>query len=219
MRFDCIPSLQDANTALTFHYYPTVWEPELFSDTIAPAERRAKFRQVLTQVASIRDTFHRPILCGEAGYDIDKTNIGHSMTILKETLDLFREFEISWTLWCYKDAQFMGLVYPKDDSPWMRFVDEIHKSWTHYGEMEQAASILKNMCSSEPFCHAPKELLYYMQFRQRGILYCLQAECILIPLLKTYSADEILKLPKSFAFENCGFYPEYAKLLKEELIF
>lgn len=217
MKFDCIQSIQDSNTALTFHYYPTVWEPDLFQESVSPKERQDKFRQVLTQVASIRSTFNRPILCGEAGYDIDKNNIAHSMTLLKETLDLFQEYNISWTLWCYKDAQFMGLCYPKTDSPWMQFVSQIRRHWTHYQEMEQADAILSNICSAAPFEAASPQTRYFMQFRQRGILYCLQAECILIPLLKTYTAEEILALPDSFLFEQCEYYSEYADLLMRTL--
>ena len=40
MQFDCIHEITDENTALTFHYYPTVWEPELFSDTYSQKNDR-----------------------------------------------------------------------------------------------------------------------------------------------------------------------------------
>jgi hypothetical protein len=214
MQFDCIHDIEDDNTALTFHYYPTVWEPELFSPAYDRTNRCRKFKEILDHIASIRETFHRPIFCGEAGYDIDKGNLSHTIELLEETLCLFNQSDISWTLWCYKDAQFMGMVYPKTESPWMRLVSQIHQKWTHYGEMEQADQLMNTIQNYSEFSRASIDLKYYMQFRQRGILYHFQRECILEPLLKQYTDKEILELPSSFLFENCEYYPEYADLLK-----
>lgn len=215
MQFDCIHDIPDENTALTFHYYPTVWEPELFSSSYDKTNRQKKFKEILTQISSIRETFHRPILCGEAGYDLDKKNLSHSLELLQETLTLFNNFNISWTLWCYKDAQFMGMVYPSEDSKWMKLVTEIHKKWTHYKEMEQANELMDTIQKAPEFSTASSELKYFMQFRQRGILYQFQKECILKPILKQYTAEELLELPKSFSFEQCQYYSEYASLLKQ----
>lgn len=218
MQFDCIHEIRDENTALTFHYYPTVWEPELFEDTYDKAARCRKFQEILDQIAGIREKFHRPILCGEAGYDIDKNNLSHTLELLDETLTMFNEAEISWTLWCYKDARFMGMVYPKEESSWMQFVERIHQSWTHYKEMGQANELMAKIKAWPEFEKATDELCYFMQFRQRGILYRFQTECILKPLLKEYTPEELLELPKSFLFSECGYYEEYAKLLKEKVL-
>lgn len=216
MQFDCIHNIQDSNTALSFHYYPTVWEPELFSEAYDRPARVKKFRDILLNIISIRKQFHLPVLCGEAGYDINPGNITHSMELLEDTLTLFNEYSVSWTLWSYKDAQFMGICYPAPSSSWMKFVKKIHTKWTHYQEMAQADLLMEEICKLPEFQTASDELKYYMQFRQRGILYRFQTECILIPLLTTYSAEEILKFPDSFLFENCIYYPEYAALLKSK---
>lgn len=215
MQFDCIHQITDENTALTFHYYPTVWEPELFSTAYDKKNRCEKFAEILHNISSIRETFHRPILCGEAGYDIDKNNLSHTIELLEETLQLFNDSDISWTLWCYKDAQFMGMVYPKDDSPWMQFVEKVHQNWTHYKEMKQADELMDTISTYPEFASASKELKYFMQFRQRGILYRFQTECILKPLLNSYSKEEFLKLPESFLFENCAYYEDYARLIQK----
>lgn len=214
MKFDCIHQITDENTALTFHYYPTVWEPELFSDTYSPEKRREKFREILDQLISIRETFGRPIICGETGYDIDKNNVSHAMQLLDETLSLFHEKEVSWIIWCYKDAQFMGLCYPKPGSPWMQFTDQIHQKWNHYKEREEADELMNDIRKYPEFSSASDDLCYAMQFRQRGILYRFQAECILIPLLEQYTPAHMMELPQSFLFENCDYYKEYADLLR-----
>lgn len=214
MQFDCIHEIVDDNTALTFHYYPAVWEPELSSAAYDRNVRYAKLKEILHNISSIREKFGRPVLCGEAGYDIDKNNIAHTIDLLEDTLELFHEADISWTLWSYKDARFMGMVYPKSSSSWIKFVEKVHKNWTHYKEMEQADAIMEYISGFPEFQNASKELRYHMQFRQRGILYRFQSECILEPLLKEYTPEELLKLPDSFLFENCEYYPEYAELLK-----
>lgn len=214
MDFNCIREIRDTNTALTFHYYPTVWEPDLLSPSYGRDARLAKFQEILDQIASIRETFGRPVLCGEAGYDIDKNNVHASMELLEDTLSLFNRADISWTVWCYKDAQFMGLVYPRSDSGWMQLVEKIHQKWTHYKEMAQADHLMDVIREFPEFRTASRELTYFMQFRQRGILYRFQQECILEPLLKQYSTEEFLALPEAFLFENCNYYEEYASLLK-----
>lgn len=214
MRFDCLGEIEDPNTALTFHYYPTVWEPGLLDGGCARTARQAKFREILGDIASIRERFTRPILCGEAGYDIHRENLGHSMELLSDTLDLFEEAEISWTLWSYKDAQFMGLCWPRDGSPWMELAEKIHKTWTHYGEMAQANQLIGRVAALPGFSEASEELRYFAQFRQRGILYQFQRECLLQPVLRQYTEEALLKLPESFLFENCGYYAEYAHLLR-----
>lgn len=108
----------------------------------------------------------------------------------------------------------MGITYPKSDSPWMRFVSRIHEKWTHYKEMKQADELMDAICGYPEFAAASKELKYFMQFRQRSILYRFQRECILDPLLNEYTEEEFLKLPESFLFENCEYYKEYQELLK-----
>lgn len=214
MQFDCIERIQDSNTALSFHYYPTVWEPDLFSPAYDREARKQKFREILNKIASIRERFERPILCGEAGYDIDRQNISHTMELLEDTLDLFDEAAISWTLWSYKDAQFMGMCYPQSNSPWMQLVSRIHEKWTHYKEMDEADRLMEAITKLPEFSAASQELKYKMQFRQRGILYKFQEECILKPLLQEYSAEELLTMPDSFLFKNCEYYPEYMALLQ-----
>lgn len=216
MQFDCIHEIYDENTALTFHYYPTVWEPRLLEPSYDPAARRQKFREVLDEVSSIRETFHRPILCGEAGCEIEPGQIEHVMTVLGEMIDLFNEKNISWTLWSYKDAHFMSIVYPKDSSPWMQLVARVHETWNHHKEMDEANDLMNTIRALPEFKNATDELCYFMQFRQRGILYRFQTECILKPLLKTYTAEELLKLPDSFLLDNCDHYESYAKLLREK---
>lgn len=108
----------------------------------------------------------------------------------------------------------MGMCYPQSNSPWMQLVSRIHEKWTHYKEMDEADRLMKAITKLPEFSAASQELKYKMQFRQRGILYKFQEECILKPLLQEYSAEELLTMPDSFLFKNCEYYPEYVALLQ-----
>lgn len=126
--------------------------------------------------------FRRPLLCGEAGYDIAGHQLWHVMEMVEDTLELFEKYQVSWTLWSYKDACFMGIVYPKKESAWMEFAREIHRQWTHYKEMEMGKALVEQMCQYFPG-EVSEKLKYELQFRQRALLFTLQKEQILKPQL------------------------------------
>ena len=98
----------------------------------------------------------------------------------------------------------------------MQLVARVHETWDHHKEMREADDLMNAIRALPEFKDATDELCYFMQFRQRGILYRFQTACILKPLLKTYTAEELLKLPDSFLLENCDHYESYAKLLREK---
>ena len=54
-----------------------------------------------------------------------------------------------------------------------------------------------------------------LSFRQRAILYSLQKKHLLEKILREHSGEEMLRLPKSFRYENCEHFEEYEKLLRE----
>ncbi len=213
MDFSCIHSIDDEQTALAFHYYPTVWEPNLFNKNYDRNKRKQEFETVFRKLIQIREQFSRPILCGEAGYDIDKEDLSFTIGLVEDTLDLFKKYEVSWTLWCYKDAQFMGVVYPASDTPWMKFIGKIHTYWSHYKDTDMAQAVIDYLCENY-FPQVSEEDKYQLRFSQRAIIYHLEAKYWLKEELAKYSKEEILKLPQSFLMKNCEFYEEYAKVLK-----
>lgn len=213
MDFSCIHSIEDEQTALAFHYYPTVWEPDLFKKDYDRNKRQQEFEAVFTKLIQIREQFDRPILCGEAGYDIDKEDIGFTMGLVEDTLHLFEKYQVSWTLWSYKDAQFMGVVCPKPETPWMKLVKGIHTCWNHYKDIDMAQAALDRLCR-EHFPAVREEDAYRLRFCQRAIIYHLEAKYWLKGELKKYTREEILKLPEAFLMKNCDCYEEYIDVLK-----
>lgn len=214
MDFSAIEELKDEQTAVTFHFYPTVWESELCDINYPREKRREIFEDRFKKMIVGMTRFGRPLLCGEAGYDIAGNNLQHVMEMVEDTLDLFAKYKVSWTLWCYKDAGFMGIAYPDAHSLWMEFADEIHKYWTHYLEMDMGRKIVEEMSDMFPG-EVSEELKYQLQFRQRALLFTLQKEQILKPQLKRWGWEKVRKMPESFLFKNGNYYKEYQELLKK----
>lgn len=213
MDFTDIRLPRDEQTALTFHFYPTVWDEALMNKDYDAGERIRKMDEQLKGFAALRDTFGRPALCGEAGVDIKKEDLPFTMQLLDETLALFQKHSLSWTLWSYKDAQWMGLAYPGARTGWMKLASRIREKWSHYGQMQIADEIMEDM-GRRYTDHFSRELKYELQFQLRGVLYRMEEEYILKPALQEFTRDEIMAMPESFRFENCEFYEEYRELLK-----
>lgn len=213
MDFSALGRFDGPQIALTFHCYPTVWEEELLDPALPRSERIDRFGRVIERLVSIRDIFGMPVLCGEAGYEIDRQNPAFALELLEDTLALFDKHKVSWTIWCYKDAHFMGLTYPKEDTAWMRFIEKLEPLWSHHREMDMANAMMEDI-GTRHFGGINSEQRYILQFRLRGILYSLQRERILKPLLESYPAEEILELPRSFALRNCWYHEEYLALLR-----
>lgn len=214
MDFRCLTEIPDGQTALTFHYYPSVWDPSLSEPDYPREKRRERFEEGLKNMLLDMRRFGRPLLCGEAGYDIAGHRLSHVMEMVEDTLDVFIKYGISWTLWSYKDAQFMGLVYPKDETPWMRFASKIREKWTHYREMSTGERLVEE--TAKLFGRElSEEWKYRLQFRQRALLSEMQKELLLKPLLLEWGYDQVKELPSSLRFENCDYHKEYRGLLSE----
>ena len=108
----------------------------------------------------------------------------------------------------------MGLAYPKNETPWVRFTNEIRSVWSHRDQM-RIADELMDVISARYTGEISKELKYELQFQLRGLLYRLETEYVLKPVLERWDRQELLALPESFRFENCDFYQDYRKLLQK----
>ena len=212
--FDCMQGIAEEQLALEFHFYPTVWYPDLYDDNYDPAMRKEKFAQVMQQLITSAEQFGRPILCGEAGYEIATNGFEKTFPLIRDTLDLFDQYDISFTLWSYKDARFMGMVIPGEDSPWMQLQKQIALLWNHHMEADRAEKTVEYLCNSG-FSQATKADRYVLEFRQRALLYTLEEKYILKPLLQTYDVEQIMKLPDSFLFSNCEQYDSFSQLFDE----
>jgi Endoglucanase len=217
MDFSGLKQFDDKQLALSFHYYPTVWHPDLLDKSMDRQIRKSKIADGLDFLFNIREDFDCPAFCGEYGYGADCGDFDFTMELLIDTMDLMEEREIDWLLWCYKDAHFMSMVSPKQTTDWMKLAHEINHEWTQDIEKEQAARILE-LIGQNWFSEITESEKYLLQFRLRACLYVLQQKHILLPKLKQITADEILKMPLDFSYENCEIYTELRDLMKKVLL-
>lgn len=80
------------------------------------------------KVAFMRDN-NVPVWNGEFGpVYASTTEPNHEMidiqrcNLLQEQLKIYRESDVSWPIWLYKDIGYQGMVYVNPESPWMRLL-------------------------------------------------------------------------------------------------
>lgn len=201
MDFSGMEDFEDTQIALGFHYYPTVWHPDLLK-----VERNQRKRQIVEGLERLLDfgrELNRPVLCGEFGYgapDLGGKAIANEL--LEDTLEIFQERKLSWTMWCYKDARYMSLVAPKEDNKWMQLIRKVDGKWSQDIEKMQADKLIE-LLKVNWYPELTEEEAYLLQFRLRSDLYSLEKNHITKPLLKGYSPVKLEELAKQFSFENC----------------
>lgn len=205
---------QDPQVAYSFHYYPTVDDPTMFDRNYPAQQRKKYFRENFLPLLQIREKFHRPLWCGELGVIFNKETIEFERELIGEMLDLCEEYNVSWTIWAYKDAQRMGIVFPKDETPWMHLANKIRKEWDQSQEMvmgEEAVDYL----SQKYLKPVGKDLRYALQFRIRTLFHTICVEEYLKPVLRNISQEQLPNLAQSFSFVNCAYWNELVSLIQK----
>lgn len=216
MDFSELTKFEDPQIALGFHYYPTVWHRDLLNQEMSREVRKQKISEGLDRLVEIKNQFNRPAFCGEFGYAAaDVGSEEFALELLADTVELMEAHELSWTLWCYKDAHIMSMVSPKKTGNWMKLVQDIHEYWSQDIEKEQANYLLEQL-ADKWYPNMTEEEHYLLQFRFRATIYQLQKEHILIPELTKRTEEEILQLPEDFKFEHCQVnkaFQDYMKMI------
>lgn len=207
--FTLLDDPEDEQSALAMHFYPFVLEENVLDPAMDDARRDRIYRDIFDRQLQSLASFHRPVWCGETGYNIDEARPDFCASLLLKNLALCEERGISWAIWTYKDARRMGVAVPRKDSDWMRFRRRLETHWSH--EWEQALSMrLIRSIGENHFQPLSDELAYDLDFRVRSILHRIAVEQILKPTLREISWAEMQRYPCSFAFENCDLRPEVA---------
>lgn len=212
MDFSGLRKFEDSNIAIGFHYYPTVWHPDLLSNKISRDQRKQRIEDGLIRLINLKDEFDCPIFCGEFGYGKDCGEKEFTRKLLEDTLDIFKKYQLDWFLWSYKDANFMSIVYPQSCSKWLRLTKVIESKWTQDIEKHQANKIL-DFIKDNYFINMSDDEKYLLQFRIRSILYFLQSRYIIKPAIDNINGTELINMAKDFKFEKCDIYSEMKELI------
>ncbi len=200
--FSLLDPPEDEQTALAVHYYPFVTDENILDPDLPRPRREALFRGIFDRQLSLRDTFRRPVWCGETGYNILEDREDFCRDLLLMNLSLCEEAGIGWSVWTYKDARRMGLVIPRRDSPWMALRRRMEQRWSHEWEMEASLAATRSLWKY--FDREPDEKLTYdLEFRVRSVFHRIETETLLKPLLRTVPWEDLLSAVQSFRFAAC----------------
>ena len=200
--FDLFDEPTDPQVTYAVHFYPFVLEEDVLDPALPKARRDEIFETIFYRQLRVRDRFHRPIWCGESGYNILKEQEAFITELLLKNIDMCEKNGLSWSLWTYKDVGRMGILFPKEDSPWMRLRRQIERHWMH--EREQAASMeITKMIGERYYQPLKDDLAYDLDFRIRSVLHRIAVEQVLKPALRAIPWEEIIRYPESFEFGRC----------------
>ena len=209
--FSLFKHLGGDQQALSFHLYPGQ-HGRLEDDS---EERKAKLEKILMEFVELREKTGMPLWIGETGGHFPKDRIAEGFVLVREGLDLFEKYGISWTFWSYKDAKAMSLVYPKEGTPWMRMGNDFRPKW-------QSKEMRSDTVVQEVFQLLEKKFSYpidqktkrRMGYRITALLDELHAAYLVKPKLESISWEEMKDYPKSFLWENCDYFQVMADILK-----
>jgi aryl-phospho-beta-D-glucosidase BglC (GH1 family) len=209
--FSIFKSLGGYQQAISFHFYPGQ-HVYLSTERLARAE---ELEHKLKYFTDLREKTGMPLWVGETGGHFPQSKLTEGMELVKDCLDIFEKHHISWTIWSYKDAHAMGMVYPKENTKWMAMANELRRIWQvkergNPAIADEVFLMLENKFS-QPIDSSLKEQL---RFRVYALVNEFLIHQILKPKLQATPWEEIKEYPKSFLLENCDGLQELAEIVK-----
>ncbi len=195
----------DPQAIPSFHYYPlarmadtypgehdgTYWDAELL-------------RSSMDTERAYSDALQRPMLLGEFGFNYNRGKPPVMSRVVDDELSTVESFGWHWTLWSYKDVGAMGLLNPKPDTAWRRFVERKDMVDNYRGCLDA----FKKMFDSHyipVFGKTEKNRLIfddafndsYRGWSRVAIDYVVRT------LKESYPVEQIVAMPEAFHFDNC----------------
>lgn len=242
MDFSHFPSKPLPNAVYACHDYSMMGFPRggTYHGT---EEQKLKLRSSFERKVKFMRDSGVPIWNGEFGpvYASESNALGetaeeinsHRFALLREQLAIYRETEVSWTIWLYKDVGYQGMMYADPASPYMKLIESFLTkkkalSLDFWGSNDdQVAHIY------QPFLQALKEMVpehlraqrypsplwsFERQF-ERVIRECLLSEYMvgeMAELFRGKTEAELDELAGAFKFENCVLRKDLTRILSED---
>ena len=213
MDFTKVMQPQDTQWAYTYHFYPGVWDEKILDPALDRKKRRTAFTAALDTILGSMQGHRGPLLCGEMGYELACLKEDFALQLTEDTIRALEDRGSGWCLWCYKDAHFMGLTYPAENSSWMRLVEDVAKRWNHHQAAalgREAAQAIDAKCAYS----LTEDEKYRVQFIIRAALAHTDVTHILQPLLQATSKTKRQQLADSFRLDRCDIHQGLEALLR-----
>lgn len=161
-----------------------------------------------------------PVYASPSDPDHKKINQGR-YDLLHAQLKIYRETEVSWSIWTYKDIGYQGMLYVSPDTPWMKLLGPFLKKkaalGTDFWGRNDAKDIKDNY---DPlFAHLrdvvpeqfrkkryPSPLWSIERHAERVLREMLMGEYLgfeMAELFRRKTFEELDELAGSFKLENC----------------
>jgi endoglucanase len=151
----------------------------------------------------------RPVMASEFGVDRKGDQpYATQLAITRDLVSIFEERNWGWSMWCYKDLQHMGLLTPRADTPWARFLNSqpIAGFFRRYDELER------------PFVENVGKLLGATDIDRdtreqwaREVRRDFDAPALdfVLRRLAGRTPSELADMARSFSFESCDIHQDY----------
>ncbi len=209
--FSVFRKLGGYQQAISFHFYPG---QHVYMST-ERHERKVQLEEKLQYFIDLKEKTGMPLWVGETGGHFPKDKLLEGMELVKDCIDLFEKYGISWTIWSYKDVGAMGMIYPKEDTKWISLTDEFRLKWQAKGRSNPTiANEIFNLLESQFSYEIDDKIREILKFRIFAFLNEIHLNYLVKPKLKLIPWEEMKEYPKSFLLQNCDGSAELADLVK-----
>jgi len=156
----------------------------------------------------------RPVLVGEFGVTRSHPQpYGIQLAIGRDLVSLFEEKGWGWAMWCYKDIRHMGLLTPRSDTPWRRFLDSepVAGFLNRYAELETPFTEAVGRLFSETDIETDIREQWAREVRRD---FDPPALDYVLRRLRGRTPVELADMARSFAFESCEIHRDQLGMLE-----
>lgn len=209
--FGIFNNLGGYQQAISFHFYPG---QHVYMST-EPEKRKAELERKIAYFTGLREKTGMPLWVGETGGHFPKDKLIDGISLIKDCVDILERNGISWTLWSYKDAGAMGMVYPREDTDWMSMAKTYRLRWERKDcSYSTIAKEVFEMLEGKLSYSIDDGFREQLKFRIFSLLNELHIKYLVKPTLQSIPWEKMKTYPKSFLLENCEGWEELAELVK-----
>jgi hypothetical protein len=150
----------------------------------------------------------RPVIAAEFGVTRDRPqSFSVQLAITRDLVSIFEEKGWGWSMWCYKDLHMMGMVTPRADTPWRRFLDleSIASLFQRYRDLEKLfVRAVDNLLLTTDIDRDVRE----QWAREVSRDFDVPALDYVLRRLASKSPAELAAMAQSFAFDSCEVHAD-----------
>lgn len=202
----------DPQAVFEFHMYPDFTFPlakmTAYPETVDGVRYdKAWLRKHLAEEIAFGQ--RRPVWLGEFGFSFNHGQIPILQAMVRDMRSLADEEGWSWTEWTYKDVGVMGLVSPRPETPWMKFLDSpaveaARDRARPFIDVRRGAASGNLLGKATAAIDAGFDRQTKNNFDLRAErVYDEELTYAILSLLKGKSEAELRRMADSFAFDSC----------------